>query len=155
MTGLRWKNVKSQSMATAKYKFQRLDFNLSNQKLIDFLDKLSNLPKNAFGVAAQAIGEHFMYAKMAPQLNKLNSQSHFRFREWLIRTDCVTSKRAVKNEWFGSSRGAANKYCDITSHTTKSRISLTYISPLQKTRSLPTSVPSIQPGKWLSPKQHK
>ena len=53
----RRKYVKPQSMATAKHKFQRLVFNPANQKLIDFLDELQNLAKDAFGVAAQAIIE--------------------------------------------------------------------------------------------------
>ena len=34
------KNVKLQSMATAKYEFQKLVFKLANQKLVDFLDDL-------------------------------------------------------------------------------------------------------------------
>ena len=38
LTVFRRKYVKPQSMATAKHKFQRLVFNPSNQKLIDFLD---------------------------------------------------------------------------------------------------------------------
>ena len=58
--------VKPQSMATAKHKFQRLDFNRANQKLIDFLDELQKLAKDAFGVAAQEIIEHFTYAKKPP-----------------------------------------------------------------------------------------
>ena len=47
-----------------KHKFQRLVFNPTNQKLIDFLDELQKLAKDAFGVAAQAIIEQFIYAKM-------------------------------------------------------------------------------------------
>ena len=56
--------VKPQSMATAKHKFQGLIFNPTNQKVIGFLDVLQNLEKDAFGVAAQAIIEKFIYAKM-------------------------------------------------------------------------------------------
>ena len=70
LTVFRRKYVKPQSMATAKHKFQRLVFNPANQKLIDFLDELQKLAKDAFGVAAQAIIEHFMYAKMPPHLKK-------------------------------------------------------------------------------------
>ena len=70
------KYVKPQSMATAKHKFQRLVFNPANQKLIDFLDELQKLAKDAFGVAAQAIIEQFIYAKMPPHLKKTINQAH-------------------------------------------------------------------------------
>ena len=62
LTVFRRKYVKPQSMATAEHKFQQLVFNPANQKLIEFLDELQNLAKDAFGVAAQAIIEHFIYA---------------------------------------------------------------------------------------------
>ena len=55
LTVFRRKYVKPQSMATAKHKFPQLVFNPVNQKLIDFLDELQKLAKDAFGVAAQAI----------------------------------------------------------------------------------------------------
>ena len=45
------KYVRPQLMATAKQKFQRLVFSPANQKLIDFLDELQKLAKDAFGVA--------------------------------------------------------------------------------------------------------
>ena len=70
------KYVKPQSMATAKHKFQQLVFNPANQKLIDFLDELQKLAKDAFGVAAQAIIEQFIYAKMPPHLKKSINQAH-------------------------------------------------------------------------------
>ena len=57
-------------MATAKHKFQKLVFNLANQKLVDFLDELQKLAKDAFGIAARAIIEQFIYAKMPPHLKK-------------------------------------------------------------------------------------
>ena len=76
LTVFRRKYVKSQSMATAKHKFQRLVFNPANQKLIDFLDELQKLAKDAFGVAAQAIIEQFIYAKMPPHLKKSINQAH-------------------------------------------------------------------------------
>ena len=76
LTVFRRKYVKPQSMATAKHKFQRLDFNTANQKLIDFLDELQQLAKDAFGVAAQAIIEQFIYAKMPPHLKKSINQAH-------------------------------------------------------------------------------
>ena len=76
LTVFRRRYVKPQSMATAKHKFQRLVFNPANQKLIDFLDKLQKLAKDAFGVAAQAIIEQFIYAKMPPHLEKSINQAH-------------------------------------------------------------------------------
>ena len=76
LTVFRRKYVKPQSMATAKHKFQRLVFNTANQKLIDFLDELQKLAKDAFGVAAQAIIEQFIYAKMPPHLKKSINQAH-------------------------------------------------------------------------------
>ena len=72
----RRKYVKPQSMATAKYKFQQLVFNLVNQKLIDFLDEIQKLAKDAFGDAAQAIIDQFIYAKMPPHLKKSINQPH-------------------------------------------------------------------------------
>ena len=63
-------------MATAKHKFQRLVFNPANQKLIDFLDELQKLAKDAFGVAAQAIIEQLIYAKMPPHLKKSINLAH-------------------------------------------------------------------------------
>ena len=76
LTVFRRKNVKPQSMATAKHKFQRLVFNPANQKLIEFLDELQKLAKDAFGVAAQPIMEQFIYAKMPPHLKKSIDQTH-------------------------------------------------------------------------------
>ena len=63
-------------MATAKHKFQGLVFNPANQKVIDFLDQLQKLAKDAFGVAAQAIIEQFIYVKMPPHLKKSFHQAH-------------------------------------------------------------------------------
>ena len=76
LTVFRRKYVKPQSMATAKHKFQRLVFNPANQKLINLLDELRKLAKDAFGVAAQVIIEQFIYAKMPPQLKKTINQAH-------------------------------------------------------------------------------
>ena len=76
LTAFRRKHVKLQSMATAKHKFQRLVFKPSNQKLIDFLDELQKLAKDAFGAAAQAIVEQFIYAKKPPHLKKSINQAH-------------------------------------------------------------------------------
>ena len=63
-------------MATAKHKFQQIVFNPANQKLIDFLDELHKLAKDAFGVDAQVIIEQFIYAKMPPHLKKSKKQAH-------------------------------------------------------------------------------
>ena len=72
----RRKYVEPQSMETAKQKFQKLVFNPANQKLVDFLDELQKLAKNAFGIAARAIIEQFIYAKMPPHLKKSINQAH-------------------------------------------------------------------------------
>ena len=72
----RKKYVKPQSMATAKRKFQKLVFNPANHKLVDFLDELQKLAKDAFGIAAHAIVEKFIYAKMPPHLMKSIKQAH-------------------------------------------------------------------------------
>ena len=76
LTVFRRKYVKPQSMTTAKHKFQRLVFNPANQKLIGFLDELQKSAKNAFGVAAQAITEQFIYGKIPPHLKKSINQAH-------------------------------------------------------------------------------
>ena len=76
LTVFRRKCVKPQSMATTKHKFQRLVLNPANQKLIDFVDEVQKLSKDAFGVAAQAIIEQFIYAKLPPHLKKSIYQAH-------------------------------------------------------------------------------
>ena len=76
LTVFRRKYVKLQSMATASHKFQQLVFNPANQKLIDFLDELQKLAKDAFGVVAQAIIDQFINAKMLPHLKKSTNQAH-------------------------------------------------------------------------------
>ena len=72
----RKKYVKPQSMATAKHKFQKLVFNPANHKLVDFHDELQKLTKGAFGIAAHAIIEHFIYAKMPRHQKKSINQAH-------------------------------------------------------------------------------
>ena len=79
MTVFRRNYIKPQSMATAKHKFQRLVFNPANKKLIDFLDELQKIAKDAFGVAAQEIIKQFIYAKMPPHLKKLINQAHLKY----------------------------------------------------------------------------
>ena len=63
-------------MVTAKHKLEKLVFNPANQKLVDFLDELQKLAKDAFGIAAHAIIEQFIYAKMPPHLKKSKNQAH-------------------------------------------------------------------------------
>ena len=72
----RRKYVKPQSMATTKHKFQKLVFNPANQKLVVFLDEIQKLAKDAFGIAAHAIIEQFIYTKMPPHLEKSINQAH-------------------------------------------------------------------------------
>ena len=72
----RKKYVKAQSMATEKHKFQKVVFNPANQKLADFPDEFQRLAKYAFGIAAHAINEQFIYAKMPPHLKKSMNQAH-------------------------------------------------------------------------------
>ena len=76
LTVFRRKYVNPQSMATAKHQFQQLVFNPANQKLIDFLDELQKLAKDAFGVVAQAIIDQFLDAKMPLHLEKSINQAH-------------------------------------------------------------------------------
>ena len=68
--------VKPQSMATAKHKFHKLVFNPANQKLVDFLDELQKLAKDAFRIAAHAIIDQFISAKMPPHLKRSINQAH-------------------------------------------------------------------------------
>ena len=65
-------------MVTAKHNFQKLVFNPLNQKLVDFLDELQKLAKDAFGIAAHAIIEQFKYAKMPAHLKGSIKQAHLR-----------------------------------------------------------------------------
>ena len=76
LTVFRKKYVKFVSMAATKHKFQRMVFNPANQKLIDFLKEPQKLAKDAFGVAAQAIIEQFIYAKVPPRLKTSVNQAH-------------------------------------------------------------------------------
>ena len=72
----RRKYVKPQSMATAKHKFQKLVNNPANQKLRTSLDELRKLTKDAFGTAAHANIEQFIYHKMLPLLKIATNQAH-------------------------------------------------------------------------------
>ena len=81
-------------MTMAKYKFQRLVFNPAKQNLIEFLDELQKLAKHAFGVAAQAIVEQFIYAKMPPHLKKINKPGSLGERH--VWTDCDTPRKGIR-----------------------------------------------------------
>ena len=70
------KYVKLRSMATAKHKLHKLAFNPANQTLVNFLDELQKLAKDAFGIAAHAIMKQFIYAKLPPHLKKPINQAH-------------------------------------------------------------------------------
>ena len=72
----RKKYVKPQSMATGKPQFQKLVFNPANQTLVDFLDELQKLAKNAFEIAVRAIIGQFIYAKMPTHRKKAINQAH-------------------------------------------------------------------------------
>ena len=72
----RRKYVKRQSMATAKHKLQKLVFNPANQDLVEFPDDFQKLARNAFRIAAHAIIEQFIYAKMPPHLKKSMNHAH-------------------------------------------------------------------------------
>ena len=48
----------------------------ANHKLVDFLVELQKLVKDAFGIAAHAIIEQFIYAKMPPDLKKSINRAH-------------------------------------------------------------------------------
>ena len=63
-------------MATATHKFPKLVFNPANQKLVDFLDELQKVAKDAFGIAVHAVTEQFIYAKKPPHLKKSINQAH-------------------------------------------------------------------------------
>ena len=65
-------------MATTKHKFQKLVFNPANQKLVDFLDELQKLAKDAFGIPAHAIIEQFLSAKMPSHLKKSVNQAQLK-----------------------------------------------------------------------------
>ena len=68
--------LKPQSMATAKDRFQKFVFNPATQKLKELLDELQKLAKDAYGIAAHAIIEQFLYAQTPPYLKKLMNQAH-------------------------------------------------------------------------------
>ena len=75
----RGKNVKPQSMARAKHEIRKFVFNPADQKLVDLFDELPRLAKDAFGMAARAIFQQFIHAKIPPRLKNLTNQAHLEF----------------------------------------------------------------------------
>ena len=63
-------------MATAKRKLHKIVFNPANHNLVDFLDELPKLAKDAFGIATHPIIERLIYAEMPPHLKKSINQAH-------------------------------------------------------------------------------
>ena len=117
LTVFRKKYVKPESMATTKHKFQRLVFNSANQKLIDFLDELQKLAKDAVGVAAREIMEQFIYAKMPPHLKKSINQAHSENGTY----EQIVShlERELVLNGLESPEKMQKKHCDATRLTTK------------------------------------
>ena len=64
-------------MSTVKQKIQKLVFNPADKSVVEFLDELLRLAKDAFEIAAHAIIEQFIYAKMPPHLKKKTNQAHW------------------------------------------------------------------------------
>ena len=88
-------------MVTAKHKFQKLVFNPANQKSVDFLDELQKLAEDAFGIAAPAIIEQSIYAKMPPHLKKSINQNQAHSENGTYE-QIVTHLKKIRAEWFGS-----------------------------------------------------
>ena len=63
-------------MATAEREYQKLVFSPANRMLVDFLDELQKLAKDAFGLATHAIIEKFIYVRKPPNLNKSMTHAH-------------------------------------------------------------------------------
>ena len=70
------KNVKPESSASAKHRFNRLFFDSENQKLPDFLEELRESAEKAFGDNAHQMIENLLYAKMPPHLKKSINQAY-------------------------------------------------------------------------------
>ena len=60
----------------SKTTFPETRLQLTNQKLVDFLEELQRLAKGAFEIAPHAIIEQFVYAKMPPLLKNSINQAH-------------------------------------------------------------------------------
>ena len=149
LTEFRRKYVKPQSMVTAKPRIQRLVFNPLNQKLIDFLDELQKWAEDAFRVAAQAIIEQFIYAKMPPHLKKLINQA------LLVNGTFEKNTSHLETEFEPKGLDAPDELQINTVAQSAAKQNpektQTNLSPLEKTRSLSKSTQTRErPG----PKQH-
>ena len=109
------KFVTTKSKATAKHKFQRIVFNTAKQKLFRFLDELQKLAKTAFGVAAGAIIEQVIYAKMPPNLKKSINQA--RLENDTYEQIVLHSERELKPNLLDTPNELQLKA--VTQHTTK------------------------------------
>ena len=101
-------------MATAKHKFEKLVFNPANQKLIDFLDELQKLAKEAFGGAAHAIIEQFIYAKMPPYLKNSISEAHLEngtYEQTVTHLQKEIELNGLEAPWR-----ATDKHCEPTTY---------------------------------------
>ena len=152
LTVLRRKNVKSQSMVTAKHKFQRLICNPVNQTSIDFLDELQKLAKNAFVGTVQVIIEQFIYAKMPPNLKKSINQAHLENGTY----EQIVSHLERELELNGLEAPDELQKTPVTQHATKLKPEKlkSEMSPLEKARPLLKSMPPAENGKRPSSKQH-
>ena len=153
LTVFRRKYVKPQSMTTAKHKFQRLVFIPANQKLIDFLDELQKLTKDAFGVAAQAIIEQFIYAKMPPHLKKSINQAHLENGTY----EQILSHLESELELNGLEAPDEKQLNTVIQQDTQqnSQKPKPTCHHCKKARSLSKSVPSTQTRQRPSPKQYE
>ena len=150
LTVFRRKYKKSQSTGTTKHKFQRLVFYPANQKLIDFLDELQKMANDAFGVAAQAIIQQFIYAKMPPHLKKSINQAHLENGTY----EQIVSHLETELELKGLEAPDEMPINNVTQqaphqNSNKPRPTCHHC---KETRSLSKSVPSTQTRKGPNPK---
>ena len=66
----RRKYVKPESQATTKHKWHKLTFDPNTKSLPDFLEKLNEYAKRAFGDNAQHMIDSLLYAKLPPHLKR-------------------------------------------------------------------------------------
>ena len=134
LNAFRRQYLKLVSMATAKHKFQRLDFNPATQKLIDFIDELQKLAEDAFGVAAQVINEQFIYAKMPPHLktsihqvpleNATNEQIVSRFERELELKELEAPEELQTNTLTQQATQQNSKKSKPTCHHCKNQVTM-------------------------------
>ena len=148
LTVFRRKYVKPQSMATTEQKFQPLV--PANQQLIDFPDELQKLAKDAFGVAAQAIIEQFIYAKMPPHLEKSINQTHLENGTY----EQIVSHLERELELTGLEAPGGMPINTVTQQAPQQNPDKPKPTchHCKKTRSLPKSVPSTRTRKRPDPK---